>query len=765
MSKPAARPTPPDQPQRQRALDASRSVLVQAPAGSGKTDLLTRRFLRLLAEVDEPGQIVAITFTIAAAAEMRHRILSELEKAAESQSPADSSDEFAMEALARRALAHSQALGWDLLNLPAQLRISTIDSFCRDLALQQPLLTELGGELNISEQPRELYRRAARRVLDAIDTGSADLRQAIDSLLLWRDNGWQEMEDLLIGMLEKRDLWMHGFLLEREPDWETLRARLERPFAQAVRDALNQVDRLFDQVPGAREDSLALARFACEEPGANSPFGLAESIEIPSAPYPDGIESAQDIYSSLSSFLQTQRGKWRSVKGLKTPDGFPPNTRGRDAKEKFGALITSVSTVPGLEAALAAVRTLPPVRYTEEDWNIVKACFTLLRNAAGQLRIVFAEGGAADFVEVAQIAQRALRGDDNLPTDAAQAVADDILHLLVDEFQDTSRRQHQLLASLISAWPDRTGRTVFVVGDPMQSIYSFRDADAELFPRVQTLGLEIPDNEPLLFDPVQLAANFRTEPALIRKLDEIFVEVFSVNDGSRITFSSAQPARKPSPSLTPRLSLHVDFVPGTSLSRSTAPSAVKQREEDAHARQAAHQAQTAEIVALISSLVPRVEQSRARGERFRIAILGRARKDLAPIAAELREASIPFRAVELEQLKDRPEVLDALALARALLNPQDRVAWLGVLRAPWCGLALDDLHKLVSADDSEILVLAVPDLLAQRLDLLSEAGRLSVLRLLRALEDMPELRGSAAHRIARHLAPAGLARIGRSRLR
>ena len=73
------RPLPPDQPERELALDAGRSILVQAPAGSGKTDLLTRRFLRLLAEVDAPGQIVAITFTKAAAAEMRRRILSELE--------------------------------------------------------------------------------------------------------------------------------------------------------------------------------------------------------------------------------------------------------------------------------------------------------------------------------------------------------------------------------------------------------------------------------------------------------------------------------------------------------------------------------------------------------------------------------------------------------------------------------------------------------------------------------------------------------------
>ena len=191
---------PPDQVQRAQALDPTRSILVQAPAGSGKTTLLTERFLSLLAEVDEPGQVVAITFTNAAAAEMRNRILDELR--APEPTP-----------VAQRALEHSNALGWKLLDLPAQLRIQTIDSFCRDLALQQPLLSGFGGGLEIAEQPDELYRRAARETLRKIDQAGSALGAAVEELLLWRDNGWQEMEELLIEMLKGRDRWMHGFVL------------------------------------------------------------------------------------------------------------------------------------------------------------------------------------------------------------------------------------------------------------------------------------------------------------------------------------------------------------------------------------------------------------------------------------------------------------------------------------------------------------------------------------------------------------------------
>jgi ATP-dependent helicase/nuclease subunit A len=132
----------------------------------------------------------------------------------------------------------------------------------------------------------------------------------------------------------------------------------------------------------------------------------------------------------------------------------------------------------------------------------------------------------------------------------------------------------------------------------------------------------------------------------------------------------------------------------------------------------------------------------AKTKNSAVAILGRAKNHLVPIAQALREAGIPFRAVELEQLAARPEVLDALALARALLNPQDRVAWLGVLRAPWCGLSLDDLHRIAGNDDSEQRPLPLPELIAERLPLLSEEGRVAAGRVLDTIASAPALRAA-----------------------
>jgi ATP-dependent exoDNAse (exonuclease V) beta subunit len=721
--------------QRELALDPGQSILVQAPAGSGKTDLLSRRFLRLLAEVEEPGQIVAITFTNAAAAEMRQRILGELEKAAAPGFLAGE-DGFSLAALASRALHRSRALDWKLLELPAQLRITTIDAFCRELALQQPLLTGLGGGLEIAAQPEELYRRAARATLKQIDTVGQPLSEAIETLLLWRDNGWQEMEDLLVEMLRVRDRWMHGFVLDREQDWEALRERLERPFAAAVQSALRQLDSLFAQAPAVCEEALRLARFACEQSGLYRE--LAELADFPHAPFMTcaELEEARLAHLNLADFVLTLEGSLRKTVNVR--NGFPADRK--KEKERFLELVAALRSIPGLEEDLAAVRSLPPAGYGEEDWQIVRACFTLLRHAAGELQIAFAESGAVDFTEVAQIALRVLRGPDGLPTDAALAIADKIRHLLVDEFQDTSRRQHQLLASLIAAWPEREGRSCFVVGDPMQSIYFFRDADAELFSRVKNVGLELPlnqglDNEPLRFDFVALQANFRTAPELVERLNEVFHKVFAVNDGSGVSYTEALADREGDPAPLPRCALHLEFVAQTGP--------VKNVEAEAKERgEAARAAQVAEIVALIQSHWARMEEARARGERYRIAVLGRARSALLPIAEALREAQLPFRAIELEKLRERPEVLDVLSLARALLAPLDRIAWLGVLRAPWCGLSLAGLLRLSSGDDTTLLPRPVVELIEERLPALDLDDQRAAGRVLQVLRALPGLRAA-----------------------
>ena len=117
-----------DRKQRLQALDPTRSYIVQAPAGSGKTELLIQRFLTLLGQVEQPEAVVAITFTRKAAAEMRHRVIAALQSASGPQP--DTPHEKHTWKLAQAALAQNDERNWRLTEHPSRLRIQTIDSLC-----------------------------------------------------------------------------------------------------------------------------------------------------------------------------------------------------------------------------------------------------------------------------------------------------------------------------------------------------------------------------------------------------------------------------------------------------------------------------------------------------------------------------------------------------------------------------------------------------------------------------------------------------------
>ncbi len=119
-----------DQAQRLQAVDPSQSFIVSAPAGSGKTGLITQRILALLAEVQNPEEILAITFTRKAAGEMASRVQQALITAATEERPDDIYSAQTWD-LANAALTRDKVLNWNLLSSPGRLRIQTIDSFCR----------------------------------------------------------------------------------------------------------------------------------------------------------------------------------------------------------------------------------------------------------------------------------------------------------------------------------------------------------------------------------------------------------------------------------------------------------------------------------------------------------------------------------------------------------------------------------------------------------------------------------------------------------
>jgi len=697
---------PVDQSARARTLETSESFLVQAPAGSGKTELLTRRLLKLLAEVDEPEQILAITFTLAATAEMRERVLTALQKARDSK---ETDEELQ---LARRALEADARRGWNLLQQPERLNIQTIDAVCLMIAHETPLLSRLGGSLSPTDRPQPLYTLAARRTLARLG-GDEPLSSALGALLQLRGTSLPDCQKLIAEMLDKRDQWGRVLPLGQATlDWPAVRALLEAPLRRTHEQAFQKAQVLFAGHTGLAQELVEVLSHACGN--------IDPDADLMSLKHVSDIRQLTEKgqWDCLCDFLLTQKGEWRA--NVPTKIGYPTGKEGTAPRARYKALLAGLDANPEFLDMLCELRALPPQAYTEEESQMLQHMLVILRHAIAELRLVFAERGVVDFVELGLAAQEVLRDDEGESSELAADIAARWPHLLVDEFQDTSRSQYELFTLIAGGWESAGRGSCFLVGDPMQSIYMFRQAEVELFERTKRYGLG-EGTAAVQLTPLQLQTNFRSHAGLVDRLNQIFSQVFGSGAGEeyQVTFAPSS-AHCPAPRGNPG----VKVWPFFSVSRPGPEE--KRAAEDAEARQ---------VVDIIQEHWSAVETAKRKQGEFRIAVLVRARTHLDLIARRLRKAEIPFRAVEIEQLSERQEVKDLTALTRALLHPLDRIAWLTVLRAPWCGLTLKDLHALAGSDTNAYNQPAILTLLRERLSMLSADGQARAARALAVLED------------------------------
>src|SRR6266571_4207051 len=531
----------PDRARRKEALDPRRSFIVQAPAGSGKTELLIQRYLVLLSGVAQPEEIAAITFTIKAAAEMRARVLEALAAARSGERSPEPHRALTWEH-ARAALERDRAQGWRLEENAARLRIQTFDALCVSLTRQMPVLAAFGAQPEPLEDASQLYRQAARATLALLEENDARA-DLVAKLLVHLDNNVETAEALLAEMLARRDHW-----LRKTSDAQDRKA-LEAALAAECRAQIARARELFPAKPPVR------------------------------------LPAAEDVtrWKQLAAGLLTQRGEWRKS------------------------------------------------------------------DAAAQ--------GLADFVEIAHGASMAL-GRPDAPTDLLLSLDYRIQHVLVDEFQDTSFTQFELLEKLTAGWTPGDGRTLFLVGDPMQSIYRFREAEVGLFLRARQSGIGT-----VALEPLALSVNFRSQADIVDWVNRAFGAIMPRSEDigvGAVPYARCEPQN---PAQGDAVRVHAFF------------------NGDA-------EGEAAQVAVLAAA-------ARAEGTS---AILVRNRSHLARIVPKLKEEGLRFRAIEIEELGHRQVVQDLLALTRALSHPADRLAWLACLRAPWCGLTLADLHALAGAD-------------------------------------------------------------------
>lgn len=667
-----------DDASRQRALDLE-SFIVEAPAGAGKTELLTQRFLKLLQFVDAPEEVVAITFTNKAAAEMRSRILDSLLMAESGELPDKAHKQTTFD-LACRTLQHARQLGWNLLQNPARLRIYTIDSLSSSLARQMPLMSRFGAQPAVTEDAETLYEEAAQRALDLLDDETQG--QAVRRVLRHFDNDAYRLGSLLVEMLKRRDQWLthtQGCLSKTA---EAAEAALSHLIGQDIASASQTLDVRLQKtlMPAAR---YAAGNLPCDEPVA-----LLRDWETV---MPATVE-ALPMWRAAGELLLTESGTLRKIVTVK--QGFPSADESRPFKAIMAEVLAALQDVPGAENALARLCQLPQARHSDEIWQVIDALAQLLNIAVGQLWVVFQEHGEVDFVEVASRALQALEDESGAPTDLALKLDYRICHLLVDEFQDTSPTQIKLLENLTRGWMQGDDRTLFAVGDPMQSIYRFRKANVGLFLDVAEYGIG-----DVRLQKLRLCRNNRSCPPVVSWVNQAFRQIFPRDDSvsrGAIAYREFVATKVDEPGTGV-------FVHPLIAASGEANEAIWLREAD-------------QIVRIIQ------QEQKAHPER-KIAVLVRARSHLHTLVAEIRRShkSLRFQAVEIEDLANRQVMQDLLSLTYALHNRADRLHWLAVLRAPWCGLKLDDLHKLAVEPGGKTVWMLMQD--EARLRSLSGDGR------------------------------------------
>ncbi len=676
--------TPPiaDLHARKEGLSPDRSFIVQAPAGSGKTGLLTQRYLKLLAGVSAPEEILAITFTRKAANEMKERILEALETGHQATAP--DTDEHSLQGwrLAREVLVRDRQFAWRLQDNPSRLQVLTIDALCSRLALKLPVLSGFGAQPQTVDDASELYLEAARRTVASVYRADSDYQDDVRHLLLHLDNDVQRVQGQIALLLSRRDRWMRplGRLLGEfgalgaTQEWsDPCRRQLESGLVRVIEDHLS---RLREEFPNeALLRACQSASYAAENLTDETSFLTGwKGWSAGTASFPGTKSGEVQAWKGLAQLLLTKSGSWRSR--LTAKEGFPApgqakeadiKRRRKEAKEEIQHLLSDLSGEDDLQKLLNLVHSLPPPRYEEDQWETVEALLRVSILAAAELLVVFAEVNKTDFVEVAQRAERAL-GDEDAPSELALALDARLQHILIDEFQDTSIGQLKLLERLISQWTHEEGRTLFLVGDPMQSIYRFRDAEVGLFLQIRKQGLTHLSPDSLL-----LSSNFRSTKRLVEWFNTTFCVVFPNVENSlegSVPYALAEAAR------ADRETQPVELHPVVS-ERATSLAAKKAE---------------AEVVLRL------LEQTWAENPARSVAILVRSRGHLKEILPTLRRAGLRYRGVDLEPLKSRPPVRDLTALTRALFHPADRVAWLSVLRAPWCGLSRAGLLGLVDTE-------------------------------------------------------------------
>jgi ATP-dependent exoDNAse (exonuclease V) beta subunit len=632
-----------DQKQRDQALNIEDSFIVQAPAGSGKTELITQRYLKLLGFAEEPENILVMTFTNRAVDELKLRIVSALSQV--KMQPPEEPHKLKTYNLAVQALKQSKKRGWDLVRHPSRLKVITIDSLSNLIVSRFPSLDQLIPPRTIidSYEYDFIYHQAAENTLLLID--DEEYKSSVSSVLLYLDNHVDRFYRLIVEMLAKREQWLPRFFIDGALDVKSLEVISQTLIADYL-----------EALRGTAQKILGVNFFGLLQ--ASKREDISQISKLPGS----DLNDLKDWKTIAEILITKSSGSWR--KKIDVTIGFPAELK--EEKAQLKKFIESLDSEFELKKMLSNLHNLPSVHFPEFTKKSITNIAQVLKLSVAELKVIFDEKGVQDFSEVSLQAINALDTCEEL-SDIALLLDYQIKHILVDEFQDTSYLQLNLIQKLVDGWQKNDGKTIFFVGDPMQSIYKFRESQVGIFLEVVKSGIAN-----LKIIPLILNTNFRSTKSIVCENNDIFAKIFPNDDDlivGSIHYSKSDPASKVEQKNA------ISFYP-------FGPNQGREESE--------------EIVRII-------KESLLNNQENEVAVLVRSRSHLGELSSALKKHNINFESIKTESLRSNLFTRDLLSLTRALLSLSDKLAWLSILRAPWCGLRLKDLLVLSQSSDQTIL--------------------------------------------------------------
>jgi len=645
----------PDAEARRSAVDPSQNIVLEASAGTGKTRVLVERYVNLVRAGIEPDHILAITFTRKAAAEMRQRIIERLKDASR--------------------LSELDAARWrDVKERLGDIAVSTIDAFCLSLLREFPLEANVDPGFDLADDT-EIPRLVDAALDQALRICRAIAKDDEDVALVFAQLGERRLRSGIAALLDRRLVAPHALrrFLQKGPReltaagaCEAAAARLRDVFA-GVRDGL---DRFLDDGPRRHRQFAMLAgdlraltrspeRLALQKPSAKA--GALQT------------HAFRNFVDRLRAYFLTQEGKPRSEKFAGT--GFTSaDCDTEDAWRRHRASAAQVA--PAVAEAIKAFR---------RDLNAVMArgVWRIFAVALRQYRQTLDAHALLDFSGVLERAVELLKDMDEF-AESRLRLESRHRHVLVDEFQDTSRAQWELVRQLVRSWGEGFGAaadslppSIFIVGDRKQSIYGFRDADAAIVDEaaafIQTLR---PEGSPRR----AITVSFRSDPAILAFVNDVFAEI-ACGDARRDGFRYDERDRFP---------INIDTATGcdrfpidTDLgSVRLQPDHAVQFIAGETVRDCADRT-AVEIVRLLAGTSVRDKTSGIRRDArpADIAILFRSRDSHREFESALERRDIPTYVYKGLGFFDADEIQDVVALLRYLADPLSDLRAAALLRS------------------------------------------------------------------------------------